>query len=147
MSGTGQGFCYNAGRAIGSFFPTMVGFVSEGMPLGAVIAVFSAVAFGLMIVMLLMLPETRGRNLAELSALRLEDRQLFQAACDVELGQRVLDYAKTNPSDPDLPEALALTVRATRYACLVWGASKPDNQQAASTENSAMLSALKPMRC
>jgi MFS family permease len=66
VRGTGQGFCYNAGRAIGSFFPTMVGFVSEGMPLGAVIAVFSAVAFGIMILMLLMLPETRGRSLAEL---------------------------------------------------------------------------------
>src|SRR5262249_35668190 len=66
VRGTGQGFCYNAGRAIGSFFPTMVGFVSEGMPLGTVIAVFSTVAFGVMILMLLMLPETRGRNLAEL---------------------------------------------------------------------------------
>ncbi len=33
------------------------------------------------------------------------------------LGQRVLDYAKTNPTDPNLPEALHLTVRATRYGC------------------------------
>jgi predicted MFS family arabinose efflux permease len=66
VRGTGQGFCYNAGRAIGSFFPTMVGFVSEGMPLGMVIAVFSSIAFGVMILMLLMLPETRGRNLAEI---------------------------------------------------------------------------------
>jgi MFS family permease len=68
VRGTGQGFCYNAGRAIGSFFPTMVGFVSEGMPLGMVIAVFSSIAFGVMILMLLMLPETRGRNLAEIGA-------------------------------------------------------------------------------
>jgi hypothetical protein len=44
----------------------MVGFVSEGMPLGMVIAVFSSIAFGVMILMLLMLPETRGRNLAEI---------------------------------------------------------------------------------
>jgi MFS family permease len=66
VRGTGQGFCYNAGRAIGSFFPTMVGFVSEGMPLGTVIAIFSTLAFGGMILMLLMLPETRGRSLAEL---------------------------------------------------------------------------------
>ena len=66
VRGTGQGFCYNAGRAIGSFFPTMVGFVSEGLPLGAVIAIFSSLAFGVMILMLLMLPETRGRSLAEL---------------------------------------------------------------------------------
>ena len=63
VRGTGQGFCYNAGRAIGSFFPAMVGFVSEGMPLGLVIAVFSTLASAVMIVMLLMLPETRGRSL------------------------------------------------------------------------------------
>ena len=33
------------------------------------------------------------------------------------LGTRVLEYAKAHPSDPELPEALALTVRATRYGC------------------------------
>jgi MFS family permease len=66
VRGTGQGFCYNAGRAIGSFFPTMVGFVSEGMALGVVIALFSTVAFGVMILMLLMLPETRGRSLSSI---------------------------------------------------------------------------------
>ncbi len=63
---TGQGFCYNAGRAIGSFFPTMVGFLSQVMSLAAAIAVFSGLAFGLMILMLLLLPETRGRSLASL---------------------------------------------------------------------------------
>lgn len=68
VRGTAQGFCYNAGRAIGSFFPTVVGFVSQGLPLGATIAVFSALASGLMIVMLLTLPETRGRSLASLEA-------------------------------------------------------------------------------
>jgi hypothetical protein len=47
-------------------FPTLVGYVSEGLPLGATIAVFSAFASGLMIVMLMLLPETRGRNLADL---------------------------------------------------------------------------------
>jgi MFS family permease len=66
VRGTAQGFCYNAGRAIGSIFPTMVGFVSQLLPLGATIAVFSAVASGLMILMLLLLPETRGRSLASL---------------------------------------------------------------------------------
>ena len=66
LRGTGQGFCYNAGRALGSFFPTLVGLISGTMPLGLAIVVFSAGAFGLMIVTLLMLPETRGRNLASL---------------------------------------------------------------------------------
>jgi MFS family permease len=77
VRGTAQGFCYNAGRAIGSFFPTVVGFVSQGLPLGATIAVFSALASGLMIIMLLMLPETRGRSLASLEP---EPAQLLETA-------------------------------------------------------------------
>jgi sugar phosphate permease len=68
VRGTAQGFCYNAGRAIGSFFPTMVGYVSQVLPLGATIAVFSAAASGIMILMLMLLPETRGRSLASLEA-------------------------------------------------------------------------------
>jgi MFS family permease len=66
VRGNAQGFCYNSGRAIGSFFPTMVGYVSQTLPLGTTIAIFSAVASGIMILMLLMLPETRGRDLASL---------------------------------------------------------------------------------
>ncbi len=66
LRGNAQGFCYNSGRAIGSFFPTMVGYVSQTLPLGTTIAIFSAVASGLMIVMLMLLPETRGRELASL---------------------------------------------------------------------------------
>jgi MFS family permease len=66
VRGTAQGFCYNAGRAIGSFLPTLVGFVSQSLPLGATIALFSAFASGIMVVMLLLLPETRGRSLASL---------------------------------------------------------------------------------
>jgi MFS family permease len=68
VRGTGQGFCYNAGRAIGSVFPAMVGFLSQGMSLATAIAMFSLCAFGLMTVALLTLPETRGRNLEELEA-------------------------------------------------------------------------------
>jgi MFS family permease len=66
VRGNAQGFCYNAGRAIGAVFPTLVGVLSETMPLGPAIAVFSVMAFGLMIVMLLMLPETLGRKLDNL---------------------------------------------------------------------------------
>jgi MFS family permease len=66
VRGTAQGFCYNAGRAVGSFFPTVVGFVSQALPLGATIVLFSAVVSGIMIVMLMLLPETRGRSLASL---------------------------------------------------------------------------------
>jgi MFS family permease len=66
VRGNAQGFCYNSGRAIGSFFPTMIGYVSQSADLGLSIALFSAVASLLMIVTLLMLPETRGRSLAAL---------------------------------------------------------------------------------
>jgi len=63
LRGNAQGFCYNSGRAIGSFFPTLVGYLSQTWDLGTSIALCSAVASGLMIVMLLMLPETRGRTI------------------------------------------------------------------------------------
>jgi hypothetical protein len=68
IRGTGQGFCYNAGRAIGSVFMTAIGFATAVMPLGAAIALFSTLAHVLMIVMLLLLPETRGRAIARLEA-------------------------------------------------------------------------------
>jgi predicted MFS family arabinose efflux permease len=66
VRGTAQGFCYNGGRALGSFLPTLVGFVSQSFPLGMTIALFSAFASAIMIVTLLLLPETRGRTLAGL---------------------------------------------------------------------------------
>jgi MFS family permease len=68
VRGTGQGFCYNAGRGFGAIFPTLVGLAATEleMPLAAAIGLFCALAFGLMIVMLLMLPETHGSRIAEL---------------------------------------------------------------------------------
>jgi predicted MFS family arabinose efflux permease len=66
IRGTGQGFCYNAGRAIGSVFMTAIGFATAVMPIGTAIALFSTLAHALMLVMLLVLPETRGRAIASL---------------------------------------------------------------------------------
>ncbi len=66
VRGTGQGVCYNGGRAIGSFFPTMVGFAAPALTLGPSIALFCVLSCALMIVMLLTLPETRGRSIASL---------------------------------------------------------------------------------
>src|SRR3984957_17098964 len=40
VRGTGQGIGYNGGRAIGSFFPTMVGYAAPTLSLGTSIAVF-----------------------------------------------------------------------------------------------------------
>jgi MFS family permease len=68
LRGNAQGFCYNAGRAIGSLFPTMVGYLSQVLPLGMTIAICSAAASGIMIVMLMLLPETRGRSIETLDA-------------------------------------------------------------------------------
>jgi len=45
---------------------TAIGFATAAMPLGAAIALFSTLAHTLVIVMLLLLPETRGRDIASL---------------------------------------------------------------------------------
>lgn len=63
VRGCGQGFCYNAGRAAGALFPALTGFLSERLGLGAAIAVFGVAAYGVMLLALLMLPETVGRPL------------------------------------------------------------------------------------
>jgi MFS family permease len=66
VRGVGQGFCYNVGRGIGAVFPALVGYLAARLGLPAAIAVFSFCGLALMIVALLMLPETRGRSLASL---------------------------------------------------------------------------------
>lgn len=65
LRGSGQGFSYNLGRGVGALFPTLVGYFSNHMPLGHAIAYFSVSAYLLMIVAVLLLPETRGRELLE----------------------------------------------------------------------------------
>ena len=40
VRGAGQGFCYNFGRGIGAFFPTLVGILATSAGLGAAIDVF-----------------------------------------------------------------------------------------------------------
>jgi MFS family permease len=63
MRGSGQGFAYNFGRGIAALNPTFVGLLSTTLPLGQSIGVFSIVAYGLLIVTALLLPETKGREL------------------------------------------------------------------------------------
>ena len=63
VRGTGQGFAYNFGRGIGALFPTLVGYLSGTMSLGAAIGVFAASAYMLVIIATLLLPETKGRLL------------------------------------------------------------------------------------
>lgn len=66
VRGVGQGFCYNVGRGIGALFPALVGFLAARLGLAAAIAIFSFAGLALMIVALLLLPETNGRSLESL---------------------------------------------------------------------------------
>jgi MFS family permease len=64
--GAGQGFCYNAGRAVGALFPLAIGVLSTKAGLGGAIA-FGAAAYALCVVALLFLPETRGKRLVAIA--------------------------------------------------------------------------------
>ncbi len=59
----GQGFCYNSGRGLAAFFPTLVGLLSTEVPLGTAIGLFAAFSYAIVILAALILPETRGREL------------------------------------------------------------------------------------
>jgi len=61
---TGQGFCYNFGRGIAAFFPFLVGWLSNTIPLGQAIGIFAGGAYAIVILAAIMLPETKGRALA-----------------------------------------------------------------------------------
>ena len=63
VRGAGQGFCYNFGRGIAAFFPTLVGMLSASVTLGTAIGIFAAFAYAIVILAALVLPETRGREL------------------------------------------------------------------------------------
>ncbi|MFG2881074.1 MFS transporter [Streptomyces sp. NPDC048297] len=63
LRGTGQGFTYNTGRAVGAVFPTLVGFLADSWGVGGAL-VFGAIGYGLAALALLGLPETRGKELA-----------------------------------------------------------------------------------
>lgn len=63
IRGSGQGFCYNFGRAVGATFPFLIGYVAQKMTLGAAIGTFAAAAYAVVILAALTLPETRGAKL------------------------------------------------------------------------------------
>lgn len=63
IRGAGVGFCYNFGRIASAGFPVLVGYMSKSMPLGQAIGIDAAVAYGLVVATVLLLPETRGRRL------------------------------------------------------------------------------------
>lgn len=63
VRGTGQGTTYNVGRGLGAFFPTIIGFLSTTIGIGAAMG-FGAAAYGIALLALLGLPETRNTQLA-----------------------------------------------------------------------------------
>jgi MFS family permease len=64
LRGTAQGFTYNAGRGIGALFPALVGWFSDQFPLGQAIGAVAALAYCLVILAALLLPETKAKELA-----------------------------------------------------------------------------------
>jgi MFS family permease len=67
IRGTAQGFCGNSGRAIGSIFPSLVGFVSASRPLGVAMGLCACAAYVIVVVFAYLLPETRGIDLDSLT--------------------------------------------------------------------------------
>jgi MFS family permease len=63
LRGSGQGFAYNFGRGVGALFPTLVGFLAARITLGKAIAVFGVAAYLVMILAVILLPETKGKEL------------------------------------------------------------------------------------
>jgi len=63
MRGSGQGFCYNFGRALGAMCPPLVGYLGNTMSLGQAIGVMAGSAYLAVIMAALSLPETRGKIL------------------------------------------------------------------------------------
>lgn len=63
VRGSGVGFCYNFGRIIASGLPVLIGHMSGSMSLGTAIGIDAGLAYALVLVAVLLLPETRGKAL------------------------------------------------------------------------------------
>ncbi|MBV1700827.1 MAG: MFS transporter [Hyphomicrobiales bacterium] len=64
MRGTGIGFCYNFGRVIAAGFPALVGYGSQKYGLGASIGINATLAYSLVLVAVLFLPESARKPFA-----------------------------------------------------------------------------------
>lgn len=63
LRGSGQGFCYNLGRGVGALFPALVGSWSTHLGVARAIGAFAAIAYLIMVLSLLFLPETQHTEL------------------------------------------------------------------------------------
>jgi MFS family permease len=68
VRGTGVGFCYNFGRVVSAAFPFLVGFLSDHIGLGPAIGIDAAFAYSLVLIAVLLLPETRGKVFEQAAA-------------------------------------------------------------------------------
>jgi MFS family permease len=81
IRGTGVGFCYNFGRIASALFPALVGYMSKSMPLGDAIGIDAAVAYGVAMLTVMLLPETTGTQLLPAApAARIEERSAVPAS-------------------------------------------------------------------
>ena len=63
VRGSGQGFCYNVGRALSALCPALIGAWSTRHALGTLIGGMTVAGYGLVVAAAWALPETRGRPL------------------------------------------------------------------------------------
>jgi MFS family permease len=63
VRGSGQGFVYNFGRGMSAFSTPLVGYLSSTVTLGKGIGIVAVSGFAVVILMVLLLPETRGKVL------------------------------------------------------------------------------------
>lgn len=63
IRGSGVGFCYNAGRIFAAGLPALIGWSSGSIGLGTAIGIDAALSYTLVLVAVLLLPETRGFSL------------------------------------------------------------------------------------
>ena len=68
LRATGQGLCYNAGRGVGAFFPTIVGVMAAQIGLSGAIVGAAATAYALVLICAFLLPETTNQPLETLGA-------------------------------------------------------------------------------
>ena len=68
VRGAGVGFCYNFGRIVSAGFPVLVGHMSSSMSLGTAIGIDASLAYSLVVIAVFFLPETKGRDLAAVTA-------------------------------------------------------------------------------
>ena len=64
VRGSGQGFVYNFGRGMSAFSTPLVGYLSSTITLGKGIGVVAVTGFAVVVLIVSLLPETRGKQLA-----------------------------------------------------------------------------------